>query len=274
MAIRVAVVGHVEWVTHARGEVPPVGEIVHLDDTFEEPAGGAVVAAVQIARLAGECMLFTALGDDIFATRAARTLAELGIRVHAAAREGSQPRALSVVGEAGERTIFVTGGRLSPTIDDDLPWKDLARCDAVYFIGDDPRTLIAARAARHLVVSARRLDAAARSGVPADVVVASTGDPAEEVAPGSLPMPPRALVLTEGERGGRIVVGDREIRWASVAPPGPVVDTYGAGDSFAGGLTVGLAQGRPLEDAVALAARCGASALTVRGGLAPRPVDD
>ncbi len=30
MAARVAVVGHVEWVTRARGEVPPAGGIARL----------------------------------------------------------------------------------------------------------------------------------------------------------------------------------------------------------------------------------------------------
>jgi len=47
--------------------------------------------------------------------------------------------------------------------------------------------------------------------------------------------------------------------------PGPIVDRYGAGDSFAGGLTYALGAGYPAERAVALAARCGVAALTGRG---------
>ena len=62
---RVAVVGHVEWVQFARvPHVPRAGEVIHAHDAFEEPAGGGGVAAVQLARLAGEAMLLTALGDD------------------------------------------------------------------------------------------------------------------------------------------------------------------------------------------------------------------
>jgi ribokinase len=267
VAVRAAVVGHVEWVTHARGEMPATGHIAHLADAFDEPAGGAVVAAAQMARLGARCTLYTALGDDAESDRSRRILAGTGLDVVAADRAQSQPRALSVVGTSGERTILVTGGRLSPTIDDPLPWQDLARCAAVYFIGDDPRTVIAARAARHLVVSARRLSTLVASGVPADVIVASTNDPAEVVDVTALPAAPRALVLTEGGRGGRIVAAGRERRYAPAVPPGPLVDTYGAGDSFAGGLTAGLAIGLSLEDAVALGARCGATALTARGGL-------
>ncbi len=60
---RVAVVGHVEWVRFARvPHVPQAGEVVHARDLFEEPAGGGAVAAVQLARLAGESTLVTRPG--------------------------------------------------------------------------------------------------------------------------------------------------------------------------------------------------------------------
>ena len=172
----VAVIGHFEWVTHTRGEVPLPGQIVHLHESVEGPGGGGVVTAAQIARLIGDCSFYTAVGDDACGAASAALLADHGIRTHAAVRQGSHPRALTIVDASGERTILVTGGRVSPTMDDALPWSDLARCDGVYFIGDDPRTLIAARGARHLVVTARRLPALIASGVQADVLVASATD--------------------------------------------------------------------------------------------------
>ena len=55
------------------------------------------------------------------------------------------------------------------------------------------------------------------------------------------PDPPALIVRTEGRRGGRYETADgRSGRYEAVAPPGPVVDTYGAGDSFAAGLTFAL----------------------------------
>ena len=82
--MRVAVVGHVEWVEFARVEhVPVPGEIVHALETWQEPAGGGAVAAVQLARLAGDCLLLTALGDDELGHRAASGLEQLGVRVEA-----------------------------------------------------------------------------------------------------------------------------------------------------------------------------------------------
>ena len=54
-------------------------------------------------------------------------------------------------------------------------------------------------------------------------------------------------------------------RFPAVPLPGPIIDTYGAGDSFAGGLTFGLGEGLPLQEALAIAARCGSQALLRRG---------
>ena len=43
------------------------------------------------------------------------------------------------------------------------------------------------------------------------------------------------------------------------------MDTYGCGDCFAAGLTFGLARGDSMEEALALAAQCGAAVMTGRG---------
>ena len=59
--MRVVVVGHVEWVSFGSVDhVPRAGEIVNSTETWDEPAGGGAVAAVQLAKLAGACDLFTA----------------------------------------------------------------------------------------------------------------------------------------------------------------------------------------------------------------------
>lgn len=66
MTAKVAVIGRVEWVTQARGQVPIAGQIVSLRDAFEEPAAGGAVTAAQMARLGAECRFYTAIGDDVF----------------------------------------------------------------------------------------------------------------------------------------------------------------------------------------------------------------
>src|SRR5581483_641049 len=146
--MQLAVVGHVEWVEFARVEsVPGPGEIVHALETWEEPAGGGAVAAVQLANLAGSCLLFTALADDELGRRSREQLEARGVRVHAGHAEGRQRRALTHVDEVGERTMTVLGDKLLPSGEDgSLPWEQLARCDAVYFVSGDVAAL---RAARH-----------------------------------------------------------------------------------------------------------------------------
>jgi ribokinase len=77
---------------------------------------------------------------------------------------------------------------------------------------------------------------------------------------------PLLVVRTAGASGGSFVATDGAGgRWAAAELPGPAVDAYGAGDSFAAGLTYGLAEGRSPEEALALGARCGAAAVTGRG---------
>ena len=265
---RVAIVGHVEWATHALGAFPAPGEIRALEDAFEEPAGGGSVAAAQAAKLGAETYFFTALGADSAGDASHMVLAELGITIHAAVRPEPQTRAISVTGPGGDRAIALIGGPLSPAAGDPLEWGDLAEMDAVYFTGRDPETLAACRAARVLVATARRWPVLADAAVECDVIVGSANDPDERVPSGALAVAPRAWVMTDGLRGGRwIEQHDRPRTWEAVPPPGPIVDSYGCGDAFAAGLTVGLGAGWSLADAVALGARCGAHTITARGGL-------
>jgi len=174
-----------------------------------------------------------------------------------------------------DRAIAVIGPAASARIEDALPWDELAGCDAAYFTGHDSATLQAARRARRLVVTSRRLALLVESGVRADVLVASAADPSEAVDPDALPVPPRFIVWTEGAVGGRWEGDDGGAgRWEAVSPPGPPVDSYGCGDSFVAGITVGLARGLDLDGALHLGARCGAACITGRGGLGPQLVEE
>jgi ribokinase len=272
---RVAVVGHVEWLTHGRGRMPLPGEITYLTDPIDEPAGGGGVSAAQVAKLGAECVFYTALGRDHVGRLAGEVLEGIGVRVLAAVREGPHTRAVSAAGEVPDRAIAVIGAAASARIEDALPWDELAGCQAAYFTGHDSATLQAARRAGALVVTSRRLPLLIESGVRADVLVASAADPTEAVDPDALPVPPRFIVWTEGAAGGHWAGDDGTSgRWDPVAPPAPPVDSYGCGDSFVAGLTVGLGRGRGRDGALHRGARGGAQCITGRGGLGPQLVED
>src|SRR5437899_2248424 len=86
-ALRMAVIGHVEWVEFALVErVPQAGEIVHATRTWQEPAGGGAVAAVQLLKLAGNATFYTALSDDGLGRKALEGLEALGVHVEAVFR--------------------------------------------------------------------------------------------------------------------------------------------------------------------------------------------
>jgi ribokinase len=265
--MRVAVVGHVEWIEFARVErVPKAGEIVHASETWDVAAGGGAVAAVQLARLAGDCVFFTALGDDALGNAAKRELEALGVRVEAAWRTGPQRRGFVYLDAEGERTITVMGARSGPSASDPLPWSDLEGMDAVYLTAGDPDGVREARKAGRLVATVRAIESLAPAQVVIDALVASAEDEGERYEPGDLDPPPVLIARTDGAAGGTLTRADgTNIRWEAAPLPGPAVDAYGAGDSFAAGLTYALADGRSPDEAVAFGARCGAACMTGRG---------
>ena len=265
--MRVAVVGHVEWIEFARVEhAPAPGEIVHAQETWQEVGGGGAVAAVQLARLAGTCLFLTALGDDSLGHRAYRELDALGVRVVASWRSEPQRRAFVHVDAGAERTITVIGKRVRPRRDDPLPWKELGGADAVYLTAGDAGAVRAARRARQLVSTVRAIEPLRQASVPLDTLVSSAEDEDEGYAAGELEPPPAFVVRTAGAAGGQMIAADGRTReWKAAPLPGPPVDSYGAGDSFAAGLTYALGEGRSAQDALVLAARAGAACMTGRG---------
>jgi ribokinase len=260
VVMRVAVVGHAEHVTVGRvPTVPRAGEIVHLAEPRVLAGGGGGLAFLQLTKSAAELHLFTALGDDEAAAQVRAALDATGAHVHAARRATAHTRVIVMISPDGERTIVVLGEPLHPLRTDPLPWDVLATCDAAYFTAEDPEALRAARRARRLVVTARRRDALARSGVRADVIVGSAVDPREVSTRADYAVPPDHLVLTEGAAGGRIETASGTTRFTAPRVEHPGGGAYGAGDAFAAALTFFLAAGTTVDEACARAATYGAA---------------
>jgi ribokinase len=266
---RLAVVGHVEWVTFARvPRLPAEGEIIRAEEVWDDAGGSGAVSSVQLTRMAGACEFFTALGTDEPGADAAARLGELGVDLHAGERPVTR-RAFTHT-TPGERTITVLGERIYPKASDPLPWDDLAAADGVYFTAGDADAARAARQARIMVATPRAYDAL--SGVEVDVLILSGNDVDEMGWAEGLNAKHR--VFTDGGRGGHWVGADDKGTWEAAKVPGPVVDAYGCGDSFAAGVTLALAMGRALEEAVRFGAQCGAACLTGKGPYGaelPRP---
>jgi ribokinase len=251
--MRVAVVGHVEWVEFVEvDQVPAAGQIAHGLDSWAEPAGGGAVVAAQLLKLAGACDFFTALGEDEIGRRSEARLRELGLGLDVQ-WFGRTRRALTHVDRNRERTITTIGEKLRPR--GPLP---LESYDTVFFVAGDVAALRSAREVRFLAATPRELNTLLSGGVPLDLLVGSATDQGERYDGG---LDAAVVCGTEGSRGG-VANG---VRYAAAEPPGPLADAYGAGDSFAAALCFALARGDALPDALALAARAGAAVVTGKG---------
>jgi ribokinase len=263
--LNLAVVGHVEMVSFVEvDQLPTAGSITAAKAFHQCPAGGGAVVAVQLARLTGQQVrFFTALGCDATGEQAARELTAMGLELHVAWRQAPTRQAITFIDGDGERTITVIGERLAAHGSDGLPWEVLSDCDGVFVTAADAAALKQARRAKVLTATPRtRLGVLQEAGVQLDALIGSALDPAETYRDGDLNPSPTLVLRTEGARGGQVSPGGRFL-----APhrKRPVADTYGAGDSFAAGVTAGLAAQWPLAAAISLGCHCGAACLDGKG---------
>ncbi len=276
MRLRLAVIGHVEHITLGQvTSLPGAGDIVHLREPHVIPGGGGGIALFQIVRSTAEVHLFTALGNDDGARFIEHAIYATPATIHAARRDVPHTRDVAMIDPSGERTIVVVGEPLHPRADDLLPWDLLGDLDAVYFTAQDPALLVLARRARLLVVPARRRDCIAAAGVRIDVIVGSLADPRECSTLADYAVPPSAVVMTQGPRGGTVETAAGVARFTS-PHVATARGTYGAGDSFAGALTYYLAAGSTPLEAATKAARHGAAVVASLDPLAaqlPLPHD-
>ena len=117
-----------------------------------------------------------------------------------------------------------------------------------------------------LTATARALPTLREANVSLDALVRSDLDAGERYEDGDLrPLP----TLSSRPSGAPAAIGEARDgsrgRYDAVEPPGPVRDTYGCGDAFAGGFTAGLAAGLGVAPSLDLAARCGAWVASLDG---------
>jgi ribokinase len=267
--------------------LPAAGETIFGDALYEAPGGKGANQAIAAARLGARTAFVGRVGDDGRGQRVLARLAEERVATEYCVidREASTGVALIVVDDRGEKMIATAPGanhRLAPAdLQRAAPLFGAAKVVLLQLEPGYATALAAARRARDagaLVV----LDAAPPIPQPTDllelvdVVRANAGeahvltgirvdglDAAREAAL-ALRRPSNGAACVATSRGDLLVFGDGDEVWL---PRQPVraVDSTGAGDAFAAGLAVGLAEDRSLIDAGWLG--CAAAALkTTRVG--------
>ena len=264
--LKLAVIGHVEWVTFLKvDQLPLAGEISHAKDYFEDAAGGAAVAAVQMARLInGPVDLITSLGNDNYGEKCYERLTKLGLNLTVAWREKPTRKGISLISKDGERAITVIGERLQPIASDNLPWCDMQKYDGIFVTATDKAGIRLAREAKFLSATPRIGEQILKnSKVKINALIGSGLDPGEKINLEELEPKPEIYISTKGKSGGTIF--PENINYKSIKPSSKEIDTYGCGDCFAGAVTTALSAKLDLEEAINIGAYCGAECSTHYG---------
>ena len=276
MSARVVIVGSVnEDLNLVVVRLPAPGETVGEAAMGTSLGGKGANAAVAVARLGGAARLVARVGDDQAGDDARARLAAERVELDDVASTSEPTGVAIVVTDAeGENVVIVAPGANGRLSEDDVVTA-IARLDeaptAVLANLEVPleAVLAAARTAQ------RRgwpfvLDPAPAQMLPAELVVAcSVLVPNRhelellhrEGVEGLLELGAQAVVTTLGAQGAELRTGAGSRRFD--AYPVEVRDTVGAGDAFAGGLALRLAENAPIEDALELALAAGA--LATRG---------
>ena len=263
--LRLAVIGHVEWVTFLlQDDFPSAGIINHAKDNLQKAAGGGAVSAIKMGTLTNRKVdFFTALGNDKQGLECYEMLNKYNLNLYVAWKKEPTRQGVSIVDKNGDRSITIIGKRISPTIRDNLPWDNLKNYDGIFITATDSNVLKECRKSKVVVATPRLgLKTINDSNIELDALIGSGNDPLERVAKDDICIAPKVTIRTEGSRGGVIIPGGR---YEAAKLEGKPIDTYGCGDSFAAGVTAGIASGNKLVDAIKIGSDLGADCASYFG---------
>lgn len=263
--------------------IPVPGETVLSGSFFMNPGGKGANQAVAVARLGGEVVFVSKLGNDVFGKQFSRLFTDEGIDTSYLYSDEDLPSgvALITVDKAGENSIVVASGANGSLHSSDIKGAlaEIARAEIVllqleipmeavrfvveYASSNFVKIILNPAPVNELstdllqkidILTPNKTEASMISGVKVEDI-----ESAKEAARVICEKGVKTVVVTMGPLGAVICDNGN----FSVVPAIQVetVDTTAAGDVFNGGLAVALSEGRSMEDAVAFA--CEAAALSV-----------
>lgn len=296
MGVKVVVVGsaNVDMVAFVP-KFPAPGETV-LGTRFEMACGGkGANQAVACARLGAETWFVGRVGTDAFGDMLLQSFKEAGVHTDFIRRNTETPSgvALIFVDETGQNEIVVAPGANGRVSEEDIEsagsvWEN-AKALLVQF--EIPLSTVGraiGEASRHGATVVVNPAPAPKEKLPeewfglVDVwtpnereIEGLTGVSVTDIASAELAAKAlldkgaKAVVLTLGSNGSLVAT----LEFVKHFPAFPVqaVDATAAGDAFAAALTVRLAEGAPLEEAVVFANAAGALACTKVGAQPSMP---
>ncbi len=271
---------------------PKPGETILGGDFFMNQGGKGANQAVAVARLKGDVDFICKTGNDLFREQSVALFRNEGINTEWILSDNEKPSgiALIMVDDSGENSIVVASGA-----NGSLAPGDIEKVTEVVFRSDyilmqleipldtveyvvnlasskDKKVILnpapAVDLPQHLLekiylITPNRIEAELLSGIKI-----KDRDTTMEAAKILLDKGVKHVIITLGEEGA--LSYDGEVEWI----PGEKVeaaDTTGAGDVFNGALTVGLAEGLSMSDAVRFANKAAAISITRFGAIPSIP---
>jgi ribokinase len=263
--------------------IPEPGETVLGGTFFMNPGGKGANQAVAGARLGGDVIFVSKMGNDVFGKQAFRLYDEEGINTSFIVSDDELPSgvALITVDENGQNSIVVAPGANASlgaaevdhalrNISDrhivllqlEIPIetvqfvvKEAAQKGAWVILNPAPAASLSTDLLQYIdLITPNETEASILSGIKVTNL-----ETAKQAALAIRKLGVKNVVVTMGELGALLLEDTvfHEVETPSVQP----VDTTAAGDVFNGGLAVALSEGRSLVDAVGFA--CVAASISV-----------
>jgi 2-dehydro-3-deoxygluconokinase len=276
------------------------GTLATADSMLVTHGGAESNTCVGFARLGLQAAWIGRLGADAAGDRIAAALGSEGVDLRWVVRDGSRPTGLMLRDTIGGLRYERSGSAASATSLADLEGVPLTRARAVLVTGITPMLGEGAAAAAVALLERasglRAVDPNLRPGLwgsdraaelvlplleRADVVLGGEselaslvgGDEPKSIAEGVRRLGPREVVVKRGHRGAIAI--DRDSAVAGITPElVPEVDAVGAGDAFNAGYLAARIRGRPVPEALAEGARCGAAVAATLGDVLGFPRRD
>ncbi|QDT20454.1 ribokinase [Gimesia chilikensis] len=290
---RIAVLGSINMDLMIRSaKLPLPGETVIADAKVENPGGKGANQAVAAARMGAEVTMIGCVGDDSFAEELVQNLEAEGVQTQLVSRkrETTSGVAVVMVETSGENAILVVPGANGLVGPAELEQARQVICDSDVLLMQlevPVETVIAAaNIAREAGVPVILDPAPAPAHFPAELLdvdlicpnqseaAALLGQSVGSVEEAALvselvQLGPRRAIITLADQGA--VIFDGECVETVAAFEVDAVDSTAAGDAFAAGLAVRLAEQADLKEAVRFASAAGALAASGAGAQSAMP---
>ena len=273
--------------------IPVPGETVLAGTFFMNPGGKGANQAVSIARLGGEVIFISKVGNDVFGKQAFQLFDEEGMNTSYVLSDNELPSgvALITVDQAGENSIVVASGANANLLPDDLKEaeKEIGQAvmllmqleipmDTVHFaarfaaskgvrviLNPAPMNTLTAELLRYVdVLTPNKTEAEMLSGIKVKNI-----ESAKKAAKAIYEMGVKNVVITMGAAGAVIYQENK----TEVVPARKVkaLDSTAAGDVFNGALAVALSENKTLTEAVKFACTAAAVSVTRMGAQSSIP---